>query len=181
MTSGKTMGRKSNDKLMFTLSLIIPSVLMFIVFTAVILLPNDRSKLPTYRGIEKLNDEVVHLVFSTDCSGYQHWQGIALWYAAQEAGHRGPITRIASGCDDDDIQRIETEWRAIDPSGRFRVHFTPHMELAEKGPGGNTRVLGYKYSNKPGGLNHWLSYAKPPIQENYVVLVDPVTPCQSIL
>ena len=40
----------------------------------------------------------VHLVFSTDCSGYQHWQGIALWFAAKEAGQKGPITRIASGC-----------------------------------------------------------------------------------
>jgi hypothetical protein len=105
----------------------------------------------------------VHIIFSTDCSGYQHWQGIALWYAAQFAGQAGPITRVASGCTSQQQTDIADEWRRIDRTGQFRVHFTPPMELSGR----------YKYSNKPGGLLHWLHHADPPITEPFVALVDP--------
>ena len=111
----------------------------------------------------------VHLVFSTDCSGYQHWQGIALWFAAKEAGQKGPITRIASGCGEQQQRDVADEWRRIDRSGQLRVHFTPHMEL-KTGPHGGRK---YPYSNKPGGLKHWLEHASPPIKEDFVCLVDP--------
>lgn len=106
-------------------------------------------------------------VFSTDCSGYQHWQSIALWYSSRQAGHRGAVTRIASGCGDRDKERIDYEWREIDDSGLFRVHFAPKGELE-----GN-----YKYSNKPSGLFHWLRHASPRPFVNYelgvVALLDP--------
>jgi hypothetical protein len=105
----------------------------------------------------------VHVVFSTDCSSYQHWQSIALWYAAQFAGQVGPITRVASGCSLLQQEVIAEEWRRIDRTGTFRVHFTPPMELPGR----------YKYSNKPGGLLHWLHHAKPPIAEPFVALIDP--------
>ena len=109
------------------------------------------------------DNDVVHIVFSTDCSGYQHWQSIALWYAAQSAGHPGPVTRIASGCSKGkDRRRIAAEWSQIDGGkNQFRVHFTPNMQLEGS----------YKYSNKPGGLKHWLQNAK--IDEKYIVLLDP--------
>lgn len=45
--------------------------------------------------------DTIHLVVSTDCGGYQHWQSISSWYASLAAGHRGPVTRIASGCSDE--------------------------------------------------------------------------------
>lgn len=77
------------------------------------------------------------------------------------------MTRIASGCSDTDKERIDHEWREIDESGLFRVHYAPKGELK-----GN-----YKYSNKPSGLFHWLSHASPPPFVNYelgvVALLDP--------
>lgn len=107
---------------------------------------------------------VVHLAFSTDCSGYQHWQGISLYYSARRAGHIGPVTRIASGCSEEKETSIKEEWSRIDPSGRrFRVHFTPTFAL----PGG------YKYSNKPGGIRHWILHADPPVDEGFICLIDP--------
>lgn len=111
------------------------------------------------------NNDIVHLVFSTDCSGYQHWQGIALWYAAQSAGHPGPVSRMASGCSNERRRReIAAEWDRIDQGrGMFRVHFTPDMQMQ-----GN-----YKYSNKPGGLKHWLANSDPPIEQEFIMLLDP--------
>ena len=120
----------------------------------------DKAVLPA-RGADE--DDVVHIVFSTDCSGYQHWQSIALWYAAQSAGHPGPVTRFASGCSqDEDMRRIADEFSRIDGGrNRFRAHFTPAMQLQGD----------YKYSNKPGGLKHWLHNAE--IEEEFIVLLDP--------
>ncbi|KAL7519711.1 hypothetical protein ACHAWX_004470 [Stephanocyclus meneghinianus] len=105
----------------------------------------------------------VHIVFSTDCSGYQHWQSIALYYSAKRSGHLGPVTRIASGCETWAQDEITEEWRKIDPTRtRFRVHFTPSFALV----GSN-----YKYSNKPGGLHHWIT--RTDIQERFIALLDP--------
>ena len=109
----------------------------------------------------------VHVVFSTDCGTYQHWQSIAVWYAAKQAGHRGAVTRIASGCEERAKGPIEKEYAEIDDTGFFRVHFAPKGELK-----GN-----YKYSNKPSGLYHWLSTATPaPFEDErtgVVALIDP--------
>ena len=43
------------------------------------------------------------------------------------------------------------------------MHFTESMALRG----------GYKYSNKPGGIRHWLAHASPPIAERFVALIDP--------
>ncbi|KAH8056762.1 hypothetical protein JL721_9880 [Aureococcus anophagefferens] len=77
----------------------------------------------------KPGEPEVHVVFSTDCSGYQHWQSIALWYSSRMAGQRGPVTRIASGCDEQQQRAIAREWRDIDDTGEFRAHFAPAGEL----------------------------------------------------
>ena len=55
--------------------------------------PNANDKDST-----KLSSKNVHIVFSTDCSGYQHWQSIVLYYSLRRSGHLGPVTRVASGC-----------------------------------------------------------------------------------
>ena len=103
----------------------------------------------------------VHIVFSTDCSGYQHWQSIAAYYSIKRSGHLGPVTRIASGCGPSQQDKITAEMQKIYPD-HFRVHFTPSFALA----GTN-----YKYSNKPGGLYHWITHVE--IKEAIVALIDP--------
>jgi len=65
----------------------------------------------------------VHVIFSTDCSTFQHWQSIVLYYSARAAGQQGPLTRIASGCtakEQDTLRAMHAEL-----STQFRVHFTP--------------------------------------------------------
>ena len=106
----------------------------------------------------------VHIVFSTDCSGYQHWQSIASYYSLRRAGHLGPITRIVSGCSKPSQEEdIQAEFEKIQKhnSNQLRLHFTPLFAL-----GGH-----YKYSNKPGGFYHWMNHTT--IHEPVVALVDP--------
>ena len=119
----------------------------------------------------------VHIVFSTDCSGYQHWQSLASYYSFRRAGHLGPITRIVSGCRTPrEEEAIRSEFQKIQQSStsgdvdddrrrpQLRLHFTPSFALGGKH---------YKYSNKPGGLWHWMNHNETALDEPVVALVDP--------
>ena len=42
----------------------------------------------------------IHVIFSTDCNPFQDWQTLVVFNSAREVGQKGPVTRIASGCDE---------------------------------------------------------------------------------
>ena len=92
-------------------------------YTNDVIVINQRKPPPSIQQQHNLNDEhddEVHIVFSTDCSGYQHWQSIAFYYVAKEYGHhKGPITRIASGCTTEQQLSIEKEWKLINDSKQY--------------------------------------------------------------
>jgi len=122
----------------------------------------------------KMNDNAskdVHIVFSTDCSGYQHWQSLASYYSFRRAGHLGPVTRIVSGCRPEQEEEIRAEFYKIQHRNsnnnnndhQLRLHFTPSFALGGKH---------YKYSNKPGGLYHWIRN-NTTLEESVIALVDP--------
>eukprot|EP00984_Skeletonema_dohrnii_P007940 scaffold2926_cov109-Skeletonema_dohrnii-CCMP3373.AAC.12 len=105
----------------------------------------------------------VHIVFSTDCSGYQHYQSIVSYYSIRRSGHLGPTTRIVSGCTPTQQREITNEFERIDPTKqKLRVHFSQSFALKGKH---------YKYSNKPGGLYHWMNHTT--IEESVIALIDP--------
>jgi hypothetical protein len=126
-----------------------------------------------------------HLVFSTDCSPYQHWQSYLVYYTAMKVHQTGFVTRIASGCDEDQAAKMQ-HWFQTDVafmSGRFRLQLTPHFSLIKNEKG--ETVADYKYFNKPFGLLHWLENSpalaynnetkafKSGVQDDVVVLIDP--------
>lgn len=98
----------------------------------------------------------LHLVFSTDCNPMMHWQSYIVFYSALRAGQHGHVTRIASGCSEEDTERTK-DWhdkyvKAM--SDRFHVHFTPPYEGIVDAKTGKKKT--YMYMNKPWGLLHWL-------------------------
>ncbi|CAN0037703.1 unnamed protein product [Scytosiphon promiscuus] len=107
----------------------------------------------------------LHVVFSTDCSPYQNYQAIMLFHSAEMVGQRGPVTRVASGCTDEEMAELR-ELMEKQPE-RFRVHFTPDYSLdPETGES-------FMFYNKPNGMAHFLKNADPPVQEAVIALVDP--------
>ena len=56
------------------------------------------SKGPKVTWNEVEDDPRFFLVYSTDCSGYQNWQSMALIFSADEVRQPGTLVRIASGC-----------------------------------------------------------------------------------
>lgn len=115
-----------------------------------------------------------HVVFSTDCSPYQHWQSYLVYYSAYKVRQPGHVTRIASGCTEEESVAIQ-DWfdaHVANMSSRFHLHLTPHFSGVEGGGD-------YKFFNKPFGLKHWMENAVSAHfdlsqqQDDIVILIDP--------
>lgn len=72
----------------------------------------------------------IHVVFSTDCSTYQDWQTLVVFHSAQTVGQKGPVTRIASGCDNEKKQVLTALYKKLYP--KYHVHFTPDFKKDAK-------------------------------------------------
>lgn len=75
-------------------------------------------------------DGAMHVVFSTDCSGYQNWQTLLLFHSAKKVGQKGRITRIASGCDEKQQAELTALYAKLYP--QYGAHFTPDFKKDEK-------------------------------------------------
>lgn len=117
-----------------------------------------------------------HLIFSTDCSPYQHWQSYLVYFSAMKIHQPGHITRIASGCEGEDKEAME-KWfqeHIQGMSSRFHLHMTPHFSGVQNEKG--ETVGDYKFFNKPFGLKHWMEHSDHfSLQQidDIVILIDP--------
>eukprot|EP00560_Eucampia_antarctica_P000175 CAMPEP_0197833378 /NCGR_PEP_ID=MMETSP1437-20131217/18849_1 /TAXON_ID=49252 ORGANISM="Eucampia antarctica, Strain CCMP1452" /NCGR_SAMPLE_ID=MMETSP1437 /ASSEMBLY_ACC=CAM_ASM_001096 /LENGTH=517 /DNA_ID=CAMNT_0043437397 /DNA_START=50 /DNA_END=1606 /DNA_ORIENTATION=+ len=124
----------------------------------------SQHKTPDSISTQTLGEDgrLYHLVFSTDCTEYQHWQSYLLFHSALKVKQPGFVTRIASGCSDsesEDIRKWHHENIQSVMSDRFQLHLTPHFS-AVKDADGNSSGQDYKYFNKPFGLRHWMEHGE---------------------
>ena len=102
-----------------------------------------------------LSKQQYHVIFSTGCSTKQHWQSYMLYYSIISSGQTGQVTRIASGCTDEESQQLaQIHKDQIEPMGkiglaegdptRFHLHMTPEFGKD------------FHYNNKPYGVAHWM-------------------------
>jgi hypothetical protein len=65
--------------------------------------PNFRSLLTPDEDqaleINAADNTRYHIIFSTDCSPFQHWQSYLVFFSAMTLRQPGHVTRIASGCE----------------------------------------------------------------------------------
>ncbi|KAL3817387.1 hypothetical protein ACHAXA_005022 [Cyclostephanos tholiformis] len=105
-------------------------------------------------------NSTIHLIFSTDCGSFQHWQSYLFFHSAYKVGQPGYVTRIASGCTDDEREE-ESTWHDLHVrnvmSDRYRIHFTPRFSGVRDEVTGEVRG-DYKFFNKPYGLRHFLEH-----------------------
>jgi hypothetical protein len=147
------------DKLFLTL-LIATSTVFFLLSSApspfhgrldsLSILPRQDQTDPTKENCQRF--QTMHMVFSTGCSPAQHWQAYVFFYHAMRVRQPGNITRITSGCTDEQKQfyaRRHEEEVVQKMSNRFHIHFTPDYSDVIK-------QESYYYANKPFGLRHWM-------------------------
>ena len=157
------------------------TILMFVLGAFFLLQKNVvLSELGIISSDELVADDGVlyHLIFSTDCSEFQHWQSYMLFHSAYKVNQPGTITRIASGCSDDEMIKAQN-WHDEHVSKvmgeRFKIHLTPHFSGVKDEKTGET-VGDYKFFNKPFGLRHWMEHSDGNINGNedaVVILIDP--------
>jgi len=145
--------------------------------------PKEQKATNSHDSLKAKEGHTYHLIFSTDCSDYQDWQSYLLFHSALKIKQPGYVTRIASGCKDEDKAR---KWHKDHiqsvMNDRFRLHLTPHFS-GVKNEDGDT-VGDYKFFNKPYGLKHWMEHGdtigiidsedgKVKNEDDIVILVDP--------
>ena len=110
----------------------------------------EREARPT--GRHDTNEPQLHLVFSTSCGPTQDWQSHLLFYSALRVKQPGTVTRIASGCNEEEaaaLRKLHDEVIA-GLSERFKLHVTSGDWR------GGTDFHTTKYWNKPFGVKHWM-------------------------
>lgn len=127
-------------------------------------------------SIEKIQevregDDLLHIIFSTDCSFFQDWQSLLLFHSALKVKQRGRVTRIASGCTLEEQKLLVSLYEKVFPEyfdKKFFIHFTPNFKYDE------ATGQSYDFYNKPYGVFHWLRFAFPPVIDNeIIILLDP--------
>ena len=117
-----------------------------------------------------------HIIFSTDCSPFQHWQSYLVFFKAMTLRQPGHVTRIASGCEGDEIKLMQ-DWfheHIQGMSSRFHLHLTPSFSGLKNDQG--EPIGDYKFFNKPFGTKHWMEHAEHMSlqqSDDIVILIDP--------
>ncbi|KAG7400423.1 hypothetical protein PHYBOEH_005798 [Phytophthora boehmeriae] len=133
---------------------------------------NETALKPGQEG----SDEV-HFVFSTSCEPHQNWQSEALAQSFARVGQSGSLTRIVSGCSDEDVKSLLRRTQKSAP--HLRIHVTRDFRLLPVFKEVSSDVEkastpdDYAPYNKPFGLRDWLDTANPPVREELVVVLDP--------
>jgi len=134
----------------------------------------ETAKAVTPKGDAESPSVEYHIIFSTGCSTFQDWQSYVFFYYAMISGQPGTVTRIVSGCNEEDentLQKIfDEQIRPMSP--HFKIHFTPDFSNIKPS------APNYKYFNKPFGTKHWLENAlgfpdNPQNEDAIVILMDP--------
>ena len=69
--------------------------------------PEKQKELFSKEYLARIAASDIHVIFSTDCNPYQDWQSLFLFHSAYTVGQPGPITRIASGCNEEQQSRLK--------------------------------------------------------------------------
>lgn len=114
-------------------------------------------------------EQLMHIVFSTDCSYFQDWQTLLVFNSAVAIKQPGIITRIASGCSPQKQEELKALYAKLYP--QYDIHFTPDFKKDAK------TGKSYDFYNKPYGLKHWLEFGEhldhTSSQEVIIALIDP--------
>lgn len=113
---------------------------------------------------QEKEEDTMHIVFSTGCAQLNvDVTTVLLQYSANKVGHRGPITRIVSGCDEKQKEKLQ---KVTPVYPNYHLYFTEDYSEQEI----NGTMDSYLPYNKPFALRNWMENTQ--IHEKIVALVD---------
>ena len=130
---------------------------------------------PELRPDDNEEDPPLHIIVTTDCRRYQHWQAVALEHTWARLKHPGRFTRIVSGCADAAARRA-VNGTAFSPSSSSGPGGTPRWGVFFTAPGavrdGPGKALRDR-AKRPSAVVRWLA-AHPSLPDDVlVVILDP--------
>eukprot|EP00510_Aplanochytrium_minuta_P004001 CAMPEP_0184023772 /NCGR_PEP_ID=MMETSP0954-20121128/11595_1 /TAXON_ID=627963 /ORGANISM="Aplanochytrium sp, Strain PBS07" /LENGTH=493 /DNA_ID=CAMNT_0026306791 /DNA_START=137 /DNA_END=1615 /DNA_ORIENTATION=+ len=134
------------------------------------------------QGKRTSDDGKIHVIFSSGCNKFQHWQSELLLASAKYVGQRGRITRIVSGCHDKKAEDVVHRHQTF-PAGdndklvpmellnrsyneNFGLFVTPQFEGA----------IDFPWINKPSSIKYFMEHARPELDrlgETVIAILDP--------
>jgi len=139
-----------------------------------------RPRIP--EGERTPDDGKLHIIFSSGCNFFQHWQSEMLLASAAFVGQRGRITRIVSGCHDRHAETVQHRHQTF-PEGKgdklvplhklnrslnedFGLFITPSF------PG----AVDFPWINKPNSIRFFMENAREELEregETVIAILDP--------
>ena len=128
------------------------------------------------------DDGLLHIIFSSGCNYFQHWQSEFLLTSALLAGQHGRITRIVSGCYDRTAEKAHHKHQTF-PGGindllvplevlnrsvneNFGLFITPAFKGA----------IDFPWINKPSSIEYFMQHARSELDrvgETIIAVIDP--------
>jgi len=158
----------------------LPAASALVASTNPMLMPGSTPQYNMRRTHEKKctpADDDMHIVFSTGCNAFQHWQAEVLLNSAYHQGQCGKITRIVVGCDKkiQGGEKITTHQAGVADNlidhddllkssyPELQVHVAPSIPEAAEFP----------WFNKPWSFQHWLDNKADDVSQRVIAILDP--------
>lgn len=147
-------------------------------------IPVGYVRIPRFREDNLPNEDnrKLHVIFSSGCNYFQHWQSELLLASAYFVKQGGRITRIVSGCHDKSAEKVGHRHQTFPPGQNdllvpfeelnrsvnedFGLYITPSFPGAKDFP----------WINKPSSIEHFILHARPELDrvgETIVAILDP--------
>jgi len=102
----------------------------------------------------------IHVVISSGCSVQQFWQSESLMWSWKKVNHPGKITRIVSGCENFEAEKLFSQTSVEEANFFFTEDFT---KMIDGKP--------CWFFNKPNGMQKFIKESG--VRESVIVLLDP--------
>jgi len=147
-------------------------------------IPVGYVRIPRFREdiVPNADDRKLHIIFSSGCNYFQHWQSELLLASAHFVKQGGRITRVVSGCHDKSAEKVGHRHQTFPPGQNdllvpfaelnrsvnedFGLYITPSFPGAKDFP----------WINKPSSIEHFILNARPELDrvgETIVTILDP--------
>jgi len=145
--------------------------------------PIGFARVPRIPPGERTGDDgKLHILFSSGCNMFQHWQSELLLASAKMVNQRGRITRIVSGCHDRKAETVKHRHQTFPPGINDKLVSMKNLNRSLNDDFGLfispsfNGARDFPWINKPSSIRYFMEHARDEIDkqgETVVAILDP--------